>query len=463
MYSSVKQFMHNFFERNKEEQLKLVLLGIAFLFVIGAYTLVRELKSSLFMSIVGKEYVPWARMSAMIFLIPAILVYSLLVDRLKQYQLLFIYSLLYGIMGLWCAYLIGHPLIGLPNTVQSPYRLFGWLFYFFIEGCSPFVVSVFWSFVNSVYTPEAAKHNYPWLVACSKVGGMLSAGFAWTILSYKSVWFFALNDIGGHQVLLYIFSFCMFCVSLVIWLLIKIVPQKHLHGYEAVYQFEKRHKKEQKLGMFTGLTMLVRFPYILGIFGMIFFYEIVNTVLSYHRLGVAQGSASDVAGISAFLFEVAFFQHLFGLIISCLGTKTLLEFFGERVCLMLVPAISALLLIYFTISYTNWAVLIGLILLQAINYAFAQPVRESLYIPTVTNIRFKCKSWIDAFGSRFARGVGSTFIVMSEFAGAELFFAVHSLFFTLVIACWFLTAFLLGKRYMRAIAHNEVIGLEAEL
>ena len=109
------------------------------------------------MSIVGKEYVPLPRMMAMFMLIPAILFYSFLVDKIKRYQLLYVYSILYGIVGLFCVYLVGHPTIGLPNTEASPYRLFGWLFYFFIEGFSPFVVSVFWAFANSVYDPEGAK------------------------------------------------------------------------------------------------------------------------------------------------------------------------------------------------------------------------------------------------------------------------------------------------------------------
>src|SRR5437773_8319606 len=124
---------------------------------------------------------------------------------------------------------------------------------------------------------------------------------------------------------------------------------------------------------------------------MLFFYEVVSTVLSYHRLGVAQESAEDIAGVSGFLFKIAFIQHFFGIIISFVGTRTLLRFFGERICLLLIPGITSLLLLYFTLSYTPFAVVIGLILLQAINYAFAQPVRESLYIPTLKDIKFKSK------------------------------------------------------------------------
>lgn len=463
MSSKLTLFFKSFINIEREERLKLLLLGLSFFLVIGSYTLVRELKSSMFMSIVGKEYIPWARMLALILLIPGVLFYSFLVDKIRRYQLLYFYSITYGLMGLLCMFLVGHPTIGLANTETSPLRLFGWFFYFFIEVFSPFVISVFWAFANSVYSPEAAKHNYALLVSGSKFGGMFTAGVAWILFSYHGViGSYELNDVQSHQLILGFFSLLSLFVPVLVYLLIKKVPHKYLHGYEAVYKFEKAKEKsgEEKISIFAGLTLLMRFPYILGIFGMLFFYEILSTVLSYQRLGVAQENAADISGVSAFLFQVAFIQHFFGILISFLGTRTLLNFFGEKICLIMIPVISGLLLTYFIFSYTPFAVIISIILLQALNYAFAQPVRESLYIPTVKDIKFKSKSWIDSFGSRFGKGVGSTFVVFAEAAGPALFLTLHSIFFAAIIGAWTLTAFLLGNRYNKAIAKNEVIGLE---
>lgn len=455
-------YFKSFLSMEREERLKLIILGFSFFLIIGAYTLVRELKSSMFMSIVGKEYVPMARMLAMLLLIPATLFYSFLVDKMRRYQLLYFYSIIYGLAGLFFVYFVGHSSIGLPNTETSPYRLFGWLFYFFIEIFSPFVISVFWAFANSVYDPEGAKNNYPNLVSASKVGGMLTAGLAWAFFSCSTVAGHRFSDVTSHQLLLGFFALLALLIPFTVYLLIKKVPKKYLHGYEAAYQVEREKEKrhEEKVGIFSGLTLLIKCPYILGIFGMLFFYEVVSTVFSYHRLGVAQDNAADISGVSGFLFKVAFIQHFFGILISFLGTRTLLHFFGERICLLLVPGIASLLVVYFTLSYTPTSIVISLVLLQAINYAFAQPVRESLYIPTLKDIKFKSKSWIDAFGSRFAKSIGSTFVMTSEKLGATMFFPMHSIFFGGIIIFWFMTAFLLGKRYNQAIKNNEVIGFE---
>lgn len=79
-------------------------------------------------------------------------------------------------------------------------------------------------------------------------------------------------------------------VPLVTSLLVRAVPGSVLHGYEAVYQVEKeRSKQKAKPGLFSGLFMLIRQPYTLGIFSMIFFYEAINVVLNYQRLLIAKG------------------------------------------------------------------------------------------------------------------------------------------------------------------------------
>ena len=73
MFKSVAQF---FFDVDRQERTKTILLALAFFFIIAGYTLVKELNDSIFVHIVGREYNPWARILSMICLVPAILVFS---------------------------------------------------------------------------------------------------------------------------------------------------------------------------------------------------------------------------------------------------------------------------------------------------------------------------------------------------------------------------------------------------
>ena len=104
---------------NSKEYLKFGLVTLAFFFVIAAYTICKELKDVVFMAMVGKEYLKWAKPLAMCFLVPAILFYSYLVNKLKRYQLLYFFATFYGLIGLIFAYFLGDANIGLYNTVLS--------------------------------------------------------------------------------------------------------------------------------------------------------------------------------------------------------------------------------------------------------------------------------------------------------------------------------------------------------
>lgn len=453
-----------FVQVDRSERVKLALMTLTFFFVIASYTLVKELKDSIFMSVVGNDYLPMVKIAAIVAMIPSIMLYAFLVDRMRRYQLLALYSLIYGVIGLVFVYFIGHPTIGVANLDSSSGRIFGWLYYFFIEGYSPFVVGVFWAFANSITSPDAAKKNYGLMVAGSKVGGLSSALLAWYFLSPSVL---QLSDVAKHQVLAAASAILLLMVPAIIWLLTKKVPGRYLHGYEAAYQFEKEKAKagKDKVGIMEGLKLLIQHPYVLGIFGFIFFYEVGYAVLDYQRKCLISNCVSGIGGLSRELFWQVFLVHMVGCLISLIGTSALMRKFGERRCLLLVPIISGVLFAYFVVVNTLSAMTIVFVGLRALNYGFSYPIRESLYIPTVKEIKFKSKSWIDAFGTKIAKGCGASLRitalrVMAVF-GEGAFLAVNAIFLFLIVGFWIVTAFLLGKRFQRAIDKNEVIGAES--
>lgn len=447
-------------QESRFDMVKLAFLSCAFFLVICAYTLTQGLKDSVFMGVVGKEYVPWAKTFSMLVLVPAILFYSSLVDNVRRYQLLIFYSLFFGVTGLLFTYYIGHPVIGLSNTDTSKWRIFGWLFFFYSEGVSPFVVSVFWAFVNSMSSPLFAKKHYGSMVAASKIGGMVGAAFAWLLFTWSaravSPYF---TDIVTHQIVVGVSAVVFLLIPFVIWGLMRFVPEVHLHGYEAVYQAEKDQSRQAKPGLFSGLYLLLRYPYVLGIFGMVFFYEVAITILSYLRLEVAQDNAHSVSEISAYFFKMVFAIHLVGFFISFIGTTSLLKLIGTKWCLLLIPVLSGACLFYVIFASSGSGIIFAYIALKAIHYAFSWPVRESLYIPTTKEIKFKSKSWIDAFGGKFAKTTGSAFnIIATQIAGGAIISTLHMGFFLVIVVSWFISTILLGKRFEKAVAQQEVIG-----
>ena len=87
----IRQEIGKLFDIEPNERLKLFFLALIYFLVIGSYTITRDLKNSIFLVTVGKEYIPWVRVISMLMLVPAIFFYSRLVDRIKRYQLLIFY------------------------------------------------------------------------------------------------------------------------------------------------------------------------------------------------------------------------------------------------------------------------------------------------------------------------------------------------------------------------------------
>ena len=466
MIGKIKKSLSFIFNVDPKERVKLLMLTITYFLVIASYTIVQAMKDSIFLRVVGQEYLGWVSVASIFILIPAILFYSYLVDKIRRYQLLYVYSVFYGIVGLIFAYFVTDPVIGLGNTDSSPYRIFGWLFYFFIQGYSPFIVSLFWAFANSVTDPKQARDTYGLMVSGSKLGGTASAFFAWYLFNNVAS---AAAGVKAHQTLMILSFGLLLLVPFAVMLLRKIVPGNLLHGYEAVYNVQKKDEgKKKKTEIFAGLKMMIMQPYVLGIFSMIFFYEVIHQVVNYQRLIFANEGLKELSALSAKLFSQMFFVHLIGFIISLLATNVLLRKWGERKCLMLIPSVTGALVLIYTLNNIfdiyNSVTFVGFVFiaLKSLNYAISYPIRESLYIPTVKAIKFKSKSWIDSFGSRFSKAFGATFNIGSDALrksfGMGAFLGAQFLFFGIMVFVWMIAAFLLGKKYQKTIRENKVIG-----
>ncbi len=447
------------------ERMKTLYLGMAFFCIIFSYSLIKELKDSVFMQIMGTpDWVPAAKILTIFVMVPLVFFYSKLVDSMRRYQLLCVCATFYSIVGIFCAYVIGHSSWGLANTDAGPYRMFGWLFYFFVESFSPFVLSVFWAFLNSVSSPKSAQSNYGILISFSKVGGMLSVGLGWIFLYYsENLKAFGFTEVGMIQFLLMISSVVLLIVPVIIMLMIRNVPGAYLHGYEAAYHLEKQQTKsgKEQTGMWSGLLLLLKYPYTFGIFGVVLFYEVISSVLSFQRLGIAQEvGCGGIAGTSCFLFGLSFSVHCVGFFISFFGTRMLVSKLGERFALILVPITMGSLLCYYMCCTSPYALLMCFVVVRAIYYAISQPITEILYIPTVKTVKFKSKSWIDTFGKKMAKGLGSVFNGAAAFCGPLWFQAIHAGFFGVIIAVWVAVAYFLGLRYQQAVRKQEVIGAE---
>lgn len=433
---------------------KLVLLGWVFFFIIGSYSIIRPLKTSVFLGLVGKEYQPWTKAITIIMLFPILFLYSKLVDKLKRYQVVFYFLGFYFVSILTLAGILIHPVIGLANTNTSPYRIFGWIFYLLIDLYSPLVVATFWAFANSISTNDYAKKNYGKIVAFSRIGGIIT-----TILSLVVLGKVTSADTTKIPVILASSSVLLLLAGLAIRKIMTDIPGYRLHGYEAVYQVEKEKGNKKKVSMFEGLKLMITKPYVLGIFSLVYIYEAISVILDYQmQVKMSIEANNSISGMSSFMFKYTLAFQILGLIFSFFGTSSLLKKMGVRACLFIMPAATIFLSIGLMVKPTLGTIFVIMVLLRALHYGFNAPVREILYIPTTKDVKFKSKSWIESFGRTLSKGSGSLYNGVSSGIIYSTLIKLNSSIIITLSLIWGGITYFIGKRYNDAIKKNEVIG-----
>ena len=374
------------------------LLGLGSFLMIGSYQSLKVLKSSVFINTVGSAYLPQAKLFSLLTFIPVILLYSILVEVFTKKQLVLSVSGFYATLGVFFSYLIAHPVIGVANTTPDKWRLMGWCFYIFLESYITIIYVLYWAFVNDVTTPESAKRGYGLLIFGSQSGALI---------------FVILGKILSQQIpytqsapIIAFSSFMMLVVfALVMWMTTRVIEAEN----PAVLEKKGGVKKVLSASMFLdGLYVIFSRPYVMGIFGIVFFQEIFSTIFDQQLTSLVESTYALPAARQVFLYDYTVAMQALACIFGLFGTSVFHRWLGIRACLVLYPTLLGISAVIYLTNPTLGIVTIVMIIAKALNYALSQPTKEILYIPTDDAVKYKAKGWIDVFGNRFSKASGAT-------------------------------------------------------
>lgn len=423
---------------SREEMKKFGLLSCIFFLLIGAYWLLRTQKNAAFDAIVGYQYQPRAKIVNLFASVVLILIYSKLIDILGKKNLLLTLATFFSGSFLAIAYLLEFSTIGFLNPVASPDRIFGWLVYLMIEWLGSLMVGLFWAFVTSTTKSESAKKGYPIILAGAQVGSVLGS-----YLSFKSHLF-------GNALLFGVGAAALGLMVPMVFLYLKLVPA------EAPTQKSSAESKKPKTGMLEGLKILATRPYIMGVLAVSTIYEVINTVLEFEMNIIAKQTYVTKEAFASFSGMYGIFVNGLALVFALLGTSFLIRRFGLRFCLLLFPVMTAVLVIGVYFYPVLSMLLVACMAVKGLSYALNNPTKEMMYIPTSQDVRFKAKGWIDQFGSRSSKGLGSAVsdVFKSSVSDLLLYSTVISLG---LIGVWAIAAAYVGSKFNSLTEKNEVI------
>lgn len=455
-FGVVRSWIDKFFEIEKNDRIKLVNLAITYFFIIASYSVLRSLKASIFLGFVGREYQPLAKIFALAMLFPVMFLYSKVVDKVRRYQVVLIVFIFYAIVCFIFAGVFLHPVYGIRNSVTSPYRLVGWLFEFFMDFYQALIVSGFWSFVTSISTPDFANKTYGMIVAASRIGGIATTGLSVILLDNT-----LLEGWQSISLIAFLAAVLLLCAAFFLYRIVQKIPRNELHGYEAAYVASaQKEQTSKKTGVFEGLRLMVTEPYVMGIFGMVCCFEIINIIFDY-KMEVLMSIANNnnIHAMSRFMMIYTGTFQALSFFMAFFGTTAFLRYVGVRAGIFVMP-LSMLILGLVLFSHTSLSVIfVVLVISRALNYGFNNPMREILYIPTIKDIQFKSKVWIDSFGRTISKSSGSAINLMTAFQSVGFQMAYMFVFIMSISSVWLVIAYLMGRKYVKTVENNEVIGI----
>jgi len=451
------QFLWGKFE-SKEELRKFFVLAAIFFCIIGTYWALRPLKDSIFLSMVGKNWLPWAKAFSVCLLIPLVVLYTKLIDSYERHKVFYIMMLSYGAITLIFAFLLANPEYGIPNTSESPFRILGWAWYAFVESFGSLLVALFWVFTTDVTLPESAKRGFPVIALFGQLGNIAGP----LVLRASRFGFVNSAPIAA------ICGGIMFFTGFLMWFFMRTTPKDQMQSYVARDGQERQQEKKKKkkgVGFLDGLKLIFTKKYLLGIFIIVASYEAILVIFDFHFKVMVSTEFSTEATRGAYLASYGVWTGIVSSLCVLFGINSIQRKLGMTASLILSPilvAIATVTIKFFPeLSVVFWIMVIA----KAVNYALNAPTVKQLYIPTTKEARYKSQGWIEMFGSRAAKFGGSMInmtrgVFQAKYGpvvGISFFLSLTTIASLGIVVGWLFVAMFVAKTYNDARAKDQYV------
>lgn len=397
------------------------------------------------MSVVGKELLWAAKLVSLLAVGPLVMLYSKLLDIFHRHYVFYILVFAYAIAALAFAWGFAHPEIGLANTTPSGWRFIGWAWYVFVESFGSLVVALFWGITTDVTAPESAKRGFPLIVLFGQIGNIIGP----MVLRAKYLGFANSAPIIGICGILMVLS------GVGMWIFRATTSAEQLKGYQ-----DTAHKadEEPEPGFLDGLMLMVTRKYLFGIFGIIFFFEMIVTIIDYHFKVTVGHMYADEATRAGILSEYAWNTGIVATLCVALGINNIQRKLGMTVSLLMLPALVGLAILAIKFNPTSLQVALWLMVFsKAVNYALNGPTLKQLYIPTTPESKYKAQAWIETFGSRASKGAASGVNFFRGHLALSTFLTMSAVISFGLIAGWIIIALYVARSYNQAIKNKSVV------
>jgi AAA family ATP:ADP antiporter len=349
-----------------------------------------------------KELKAYSAFAQGLVLLPVIAWYGQLSDRMQRSTLI-TRATLFCMSNLVIFYIWrpGGPFDAIPGA--------GFAFYIWVSIFGLFVVAQFWTFAADIYTDERGRRLMP-MIAIGATGGAAFGSSVVTPMIKRA-------EAGADVLLLAALVPLAFSIALT-----RVVDAKEGGGAKKKHPSEPETSGAEKPR--GGFAMIATSRFLIAAAAITLLLNWVNTngenllfsaIVEAIQSDVAEKGLTDPAAIDSFTKDstAAFYGNFFtwvnavALILQALVASRLLKYGGFGVILLMLPVISLL-------SYAAMALVPVLIVIKMMkiaenstDYSINNTARNVLWLPTTSEMKFKCKPAIDTIFVRMGDGLAA--------------------------------------------------------
>lgn len=356
------------------------ILFVNFFFVLLAYYHIKPASRSLFIEHLGASNLPYVWICTAVFLGLVIGFYHRLLNRWSRFNLIMSTLLVFSSL-----------LVGFRLLLQGDSWLTAVAFYIFVDIFSVVLVEQFWSLTNSIYRYNDGKRWYGVVGTGGLLGGVLGGKMAQAWLDQTAM---------NTQDLLLVAA-----VILVIILSINLVFAK-------MGLYDENPEKQDVPKLAEGWQALMKNRYLMLIAATLMLAQIASPVVEYKFMSMVEQGFTDLNERTSFLSGFFAMLGLISIGVNLIVTPLVHRHLGVIAGLAVQPLLLMVSTWHFYLSPSLISGQFMKISDRAMSYSINRASRELLYVPIDAVGIYQAKAWIDMFGYRLFKVIGSVLILL---------------------------------------------------
>lgn len=358
-----------------------ILLFTNYFLIIAALYQLKPASRSIFIEQVGSEHLPYVWIATAISLALIISLYNRLVAR---------FSRMHVVIGTVAAII---TLLGLFRLLlHAPTQVTAFGFYILVDILSVILVEQFWSLTNSINSEQDGHRWYALIGTGGLLGGVLGGMGAHALITYA--------DMNTLDLLLVAAAILLLLMALTL-----------LMQRCGLYHEQSAPVQAQHVDSGFWRTIIGN-RYLTLIAALLLLSQIIEPLVEFQFMHAVEAAYSDREARTAYLGS--FFSLLSGvaIAINLILTPLIHRWLGAIAGLAMQPLSVAVSTAFFIANPTLLTAATLKIADRGLSYSINRASKELLYIPIDAVLIFQAKAWIDMFGYRVFKILGSVMILL---------------------------------------------------